>query len=166
MGCENKYVKQEILIIKRRCIFTDWKQEAIEKLKEYSLKKNSIATLTDEIRELQSRRRSIQSSGSDGMPVSGGTNRREDMLTGTIVRQKELEENLRVVSRWVKRVEAGLAALDEKERCILERFYIHPEKNAADRLAMDFGIDVKTVYYRKNIAVIRFTKALYGITEI
>ena len=88
------------------------------------------------------------------------------MLIGTIARQKELEENLRIVSRWVKRVETALMSLTEPERVFLDRFFIHPEKSAADRLAMDFGIDVKTVYYRKNIAVTRFTKALYGITEL
>ena len=133
---------------------------------DYRFKKNSITTITDEIRELQHNRRSIHSAGVDGAPVSGGTNRREDMLIGTIVKQKELEENLRIVSRWVKRVETALQALDEDEVTILERFFIYPEKNAANRLAMDYGIDVKTVYYRRNTALNHFTKALYGVTEL
>ena len=140
----------------------DWTVLAKEKLKEYSLKKVSIENLTDEIKELQYRRRSIRSAISDGSPVAGGTNKREDMLLNTIVLQKELEENLRIVTRFVRGVENALDELSEEERTILERFFIHSEKGAAERLAMELGIDVKTVYHRKDRALNRFTKALYG----
>lgn len=140
----------------------EWKKEATEKLREYSLKRASVGNLTDEIRDLQYRRRSIRSAMSDGSPVAGGTNKREDMLLNTIMLQKELEENLRIVTRWVKRVENALDELSEEERTILERFFIHPEKGAAERLAMDLGVDVKTVYHRKDRAVKRFTMALCG----
>lgn len=140
----------------------DWTAVAKDKLKEYSLKKASISNLTDEIRELQYRRSSIRSAMSDGSPVAGGTNKREDKLLNTIVLQKELEENLRIVTRWVRRVENALSELSEEERIILERFLIHPEKGAAERLAMDLGVDIKTVYHRKDRAVKRFTMALCG----
>lgn len=140
----------------------DWTKVATEKLKEYSLKKASIGNLTDEIQTLQYRRRSIRSAMSDGSPVAGGTNKREDMLLNTIMQQKELMENLRIVTRWVSRVENALNELSEEERTILDRFFIHPEKGAAERLAMDLGIDIKTVYHRKDRAVNRFTNALCG----
>ena len=143
----------------------DWKAESIQKLKEYSAKKVSVENLSDEIRELQYRRRSIRSATSDGSPVSGSTTKREDMLLNTIVLQKELAENLHFVGRWVKRVEKALNELTEEERIILSRFYIYPEKGAAERLSCDFGIDVKTVYYRKNQAIRRFTLALCGCIE-
>lgn len=140
----------------------DWKSEAILKLKEYSAKKVSIDNLTEEIRELQYRRRSIRGSASDGAPVAGGTNKREDMLLNTIVLQKELEENLRIVTRWVRKVEKALDELTDEEKNILSRFYIYAEKGAAERLALDLGIDHKTVYYRKNCALEKFTYAMYG----
>lgn len=140
----------------------DWKIEAKEKLKTYSAKKVSVGNLSDEIRELQYHRRSIHSSTSDGTPVSGGTNKREDMLLNTLVLQKELEENLRIVTRWVRRVEKALDELTDEERVILSRFFIYPEKGAAERLACDLGIDPKTVYYRKDRALEKFTYAMYG----
>lgn len=140
----------------------DWRNEAKEKLKIYSVKKVSVDNLSDEIRELQHRRRSIRSAASDGTPVSGGTNIREDMLLNTIVLQKELEENLRIVTRWVRTVEKALNELTDEERAILNRFFIYPEKGAAERLSLDLGIDPKTVYYRKDRALEKFTYALYG----
>ena len=96
------------------------------------------------------RRRSIRSSTSDGAPVAGGTTKREDMLLNAMVLQKELEENLRIVTRWVKRVEKALNELSDEDRILLNRFYIYPEKGAAERLASDFGVDTKTVYHRKD----------------
>ena len=68
-------------------------------------------------------------------------------------KQKELEINLQGSQKWIKRVENGLSVLDEEERKILERFYIKPERGAAERLSMDLGIDVKTVYHRKDRAL-------------
>jgi hypothetical protein len=47
----------------------------------------------------------------------------------------------------------------------LERFYIKPEKGAADRLASDLNLDVKTVYKRKDAALRHFTVSLYGGVE-
>ena len=143
----------------------DWKTIAKDKLYNYSAKKTSVANLTDEIRELEYRRRGIRSATSDGTPVAGGTNKREEMLLNTIASQEELKENLRDASRWVKRVERGLAELTEEENTILSRFYINPEKGAAERLAMDLGIDVKTVYWRKDRALRKFTMAMYGCVE-
>ena len=143
----------------------DWKTIAKDKLYNYSAKQASVANLTDEIHELEYRRRGIRSATSDGTPVAGGTNKREEMLLNTIARQEELKENLHSVSRWIKRVERGLAELTEEENTILSRFYIDPEKGAAERLAMDLGIDVKTVYWRKDRALRKFTMAMYGCVE-
>lgn len=143
----------------------DWKSEAILKLKEYSAKKVSIDNLTEEIRELQYRRRSMKSPSADGAPVAGGTTKREDMLLNTLVMQKELEENLRIVTRWVRRVEKALGELTEEEKTVLSRFFIYPEKGAAERLSIDLGIDIKTVYWRRTQAIRKFTLALCGCLE-
>ena len=68
----------------------DWKSEAIQKLNEYELKKVSKENLAAEILEIQYKRRSVRSAVSDGMPVTNGTNKREDMLLNSLVLQKEL----------------------------------------------------------------------------
>lgn len=143
----------------------DWSVIAKDKLKSYAAKKASIDNLSDEIRELEARRKSIRSATADGTAVQGGGSKREDMLLSSIVLQDEMEENLLAVENWVNRVEKGLAVLSQEEKTILDRFYIYPERGAAERLAIDLGIDVKTVYHRKNRALRKFTIAMCGCSE-
>lgn len=143
----------------------NWKMIAVEKLKDYGAKKAGVQNLSEEIREVEQRRRSIRSATSDGTAVSGGGSRREDVMLNSIAHQDEMEENLLATEAWVKRVERGLTELSEDERVILNRFYIYPEKGAAERLAMDLGIDVKTVYHRKDKALRKFTLAMCGVVD-
>ena len=143
----------------------NWRTVAVDKLKDYQSRKIGVGNLKEEISELKYRRRGISSPTGDGTPVTGGGSGREDTLLNSFAWQAELEENLLIANRWVRRVEQGLSVLAEDERTIIDRFYIHPEKGAAERLAMDLGIDAKTVYHRKDRALRKFTLAMYGITE-
>lgn len=143
----------------------NWKSVAIDKLKDYGAKQIGVQNMSEEIQELKVRRRGIRSASSDSIAVHGGGSGMEDALLNSIVLQKELEINLQGSQKWIKRVEKGLSVLDEEERKILERFYIKPERGAAERLSMDLGIDVKTVYHRKDRALRKFTIAMCGCSE-
>lgn len=143
----------------------NWKYEAVDRLKQYEAKKQSLKSIPMEIARLESAMQSIRSATADGSPVSGGGSGREDMYLSNIVHREELERSLEQAQIWVDLVDAGLEILPEEERKILDRFYVHPEKGAADRLAGDLRIDVKTVYRRKDDALRRFTISLYGGTE-
>lgn len=146
-------------------ITLNWRTIAVDKLKDYRAKKIGSENLEDEIQELEYRRRSIRSATGDGTPVKGGGSGREDVLLSSIVLQDEKTEALSATNRWVERVERGLAVLTTEERTILDRFYILPEKGAAERLAMDLGVDVKTVYHRKDRALRKFTIAMCGCVD-
>lgn len=143
----------------------NWKFEAVEKLRQYEAKKQSLKNISEEIKRLESAMRSIRSALADGTPVSGGGSGREDMMLSNIVHREELERSLEQAQKWVALVEAGMEILSQEERLILERFYIKPEKGAADRLAGDLNLDVKTVYKRKDAALRHFTISLYGGVE-
>lgn len=143
----------------------DWKFEASEKLKQYEAKKQSLRSIPGEIARLESEMLSIRSATADGTPVKGGGSGREDRLLSNIVHREELERALERAKIWVELVDAGLEILSREERQILERFYIYPEKGAADRLAGDLMVDVKTVYRWKDAALRHFTVCLYGGTE-
>jgi len=143
----------------------NWKSVAIDKLKDYGAKLIGVQNMSEEIQELKVRRRGIRSASSDSIAVHGGGSGREDAMLNSIVLQKELEINLQGSQRWIKRVENGLSVLDEEERRILERFYIKPERGAAERLSMDLGVDVKTVYHRKDRALRKFAIAMCGCCE-
>ena len=143
----------------------NWKAEAVEKLKLYEAKKAALSNIPLEIERLESEMEGLRSPHSGGSaPMSGG-NSRDGAYLSNIVQREELERMLKQAKMWVALVDAGLEILSQDERQILERFYVRPEKGAADRLAGDLRADVKTVYHRKDAALRRFTIALYGGTE-
>lgn len=143
----------------------NWKQEAAEKLKLYEAKRKALKSIPQEIKRMELDMQSIRSATSDGSPSKGGGSGREDMYLSNIVCREELRRSLDRARIWVSNIDSALSVLDEEERLLLDRFYIHPEKQAADRLAGDMHVDVKTVYRRKDDALRKFTTALYGGTE-
>lgn len=143
----------------------DWKKEAIDKLRQYTAKKQSLKSIPEEIKRLESELVSIRSATGDGTPVAGGGSRREDMLLNNIVRRQELERTLAQAKLWVSMVDKGMQVLGQSERLVLDRFFVHPEMGAAERLASEMGLDIKTVYRRRDSALRRFTIALYGVCE-
>ena len=143
----------------------DWKSVAIEKLKDYEAKRQALESIPLEIAMVESSMASVRSSRADGTLVKGGGSGYEDRMLGLIVKKQELEDNLDRAQLCVDMVTGALQTLTQDERLILERFYIHPEKGAADRLAGDLNLDVKTVYKRKDAALRKFTIALYGVVE-
>lgn len=143
----------------------DWKQVAVEKLRQYEAKKHALQAIPDEIARLESAAQSIHSATSDGTPVQGGGSTREDRLLSNIVHRQELEQALQQAQHWVHQVDGALDLLSREEQLILDGFYIRPARGNVERLAGEIGIDVKTVYRRKDLALRRFTTALYGGVE-
>lgn len=144
----------------------NWKPEAVEKLRMYEAKKLAIQSIPEEISRLEIAMESIRSATSDGTPVAGGGSRREDMLLSNIVLREELNRSFEQSQKWVALVDAGLEILTKEERLVLDRFYIHPGRGVAERLAEELNLDTKTVYKRKDAALRKFTVSLYGGTEI
>ena len=144
----------------------NWKKEAIEKLKEYNARKQSITSIPMEIAQLESTVRGIRSASADGSAISGGGSGREDMLLSNICKREELKRSLAVAKVWVRRVDAGLAVLEKEERLILDRFYINPARGNADRLCAELNVEKTQVYAKKDAALRHFTIGLYGCTEI
>lgn len=143
----------------------DWKKEAIDKLRQYEAKKQCVKIIPEEIKRLELEMANIRSATGDGTPMPGGGSRREDMLLNNIVLREELERTLEQAKIWVKEVDGGMEILNQTERQVLDRFFVHPEIGAADRLAGELGLDVKTVYRRRDSALRRFTVSLYGAVE-
>ena len=144
----------------------NWKSEAIEKLKEYPLRKNAVTSIPEEIKRLQEAAYRIRSALADATPASGGSNGRVDMLLSNIARRQELKWRLDDAQRWVQIVEAGLAVLSAEERRVLEVMYMIRARGDIDRLCKELHLeDERSVYKRKDVALRKFTLALYGICE-
>lgn len=144
----------------------NWKYEAIEKLKEYSAKRQALKSIPEEMARLESAMQSIRSATADSTPVSGGGSGREDMILSNIVHREELARSLEQARKWVSLVDSGLEVLTDDERKVLDRFYIKPARGNVDRLCEEFGIEKSQVYARKDSALHHFTISLYGCAEI
>lgn len=143
-----------------------WKREAIADLRRYSAQKQSLQNTKERIRALEQQYTSVRSNSAASTPVKGGGNRMEDAMLDNIVLRDKLKLTRAVVSRILKSIERGLNALDERDQLILHRFYIAPERGAANRLAGELGVEVRQVYNLREQALYRFTLNQYGISEI
>lgn len=142
----------------------DWKIEATDKLKQYEAKRQSLQIVPLEIAQIESTMTGIRSARTDSIAIrNSGGNARENIMLSCIVRKEELQRNIEQTELWVKAVTAALDMLNDDERKILDRMYIHREKKAADRLADELFVDLKTVYRWKDDALRKFTIALYGV---
>ena len=104
----------------------DWKREAADELRNYMNRKAAIANISDQIADLATEITSIRSASADGSPVAGGSNGRDDALVNNILKRERLEEAQRLTENRVRRVDRALNQLSERDRCVLQRFYITP----------------------------------------
>lgn len=143
----------------------NWKHEAVDKLKGYEAHKNALDSIPMELERLESVYAGIRSATTDGTPVSGGGNTREDSMLSNIVHRDELKRRLKEARLWVARVDKALAVLDDEERLVLDRFYIHRTKDSVGELCDRLNLEKTAVYDRREKALQHFTIALYGATE-
>ena len=137
----------------------NWKSEAIDKLKNYEAHRQAVEGLPKEIRRLESAYAGIRSA------VSGGGSTREDAMLSNIVHRDELRRRMKEARLWVAQVDKALAVLDDEERIVLDRFYIHRTKDSVGELCDRLNLEKTAVYDRREKALRHFTTALYGITE-
>ena len=86
------------------------------------------------------------------------------MLTN-IVRREELARQLESARAWVALTDGGLSALDEEDKLVLDRFFVHRRKGACEQLCEELDREKAQVYRRRDRALRRFTLALYGGLE-
>ncbi len=142
-----------------------WDLEAITKLREYTVRKAALDNLPAEIERLEQEYGRIRSATTDGTPVRGGGNAREDMLLSNICLREELKLRLADTQEWIATMDNALAALTDEERLVLDRFYINPHKGSIDRLCGELNMELAGVYKRKGKALRRLTVILYGCVE-
>ena len=112
----------------------DWKREAADELRNYMNRKTAIENIRDQIADLATEITSIRSASADGSPVAGGSNGRDDALVNNILKRERLEEAQRLTENRVRRVDRALNQLSERDRCVLQRFYITPSIGGVERL--------------------------------
>ena len=141
----------------------DWKQEAIEKLRDYEAHRKALDSIPLELERLGAAYTGIRAARVDGTPRSGSSaSNREDAMLSNIVHRDELKRRLKEARLWVEIVDGGLSVLDDEERLVLDYCYIHKVKGSINELCERLNVEQATVYRRRDLALRRFTLALYG----
>lgn len=140
-------------------------KEAEYKLRDYEAKKNAVIATAEQISMLEAESTCVRSANTDGTPVQGGGNCREDAMLNNIAARMELKAAHDSAEAWLRIIDGALAILSDEERLILDRFYINRQKGHIERLMDELHIEQTHVYRRKDAALRKFTLALYGVTE-
>ena len=144
----------------------NWKREAAEKLRLFDAMRQSLVSLPEELRRLEIKAGDLRGNAMDKSPVKGSGSRREDALLDNFVQRQELRRKLEQAESWVKTVQGALGVLTPRDRLILLRLYIAPEKKAVERLCSELGIEKSSLYRYRDQALYKFTRALYGVEDI
>lgn len=142
----------------------DWKTEAIEKLKDYRAKKESLSQTNAELARLNQEMMGIKSSLGTEVRIDKSYSF-DDRLINIIARKEELKFAQENTIRWLEIIDNALSALNEEERLILHRFYIDRDKNSIERLCEELYLERSRVYKLKDRAIRHFTLVLYGVLE-
>ncbi len=141
-----------------------WQDFAIDELKKFRSRQAALLNLEDRIKELHTQFVSL-GGNSNSVPVMGGHPQIEDKLLNNIVSRDELKNNYKTVKRSVDRVSRGLEVLDEREKQILDGFYICRTLDYADRLCDKLCVEKSQLYRIKDKALYKFTLAMYGLID-
>lgn len=143
----------------------NWQRAAIDDLRKYENQKASLDHIVQRIGALKSGYEALKCVTTDKTPVMGGGSRIEDAMLNNIVERQRLEYTYRATRRLVGLVERGLAGLDERERLVLERFFIHRSAGHLERLMGELGYEQRQVYRIKDEALYKFTICMYGMID-
>ncbi len=141
-----------------------WSDCAVQDLRRYTGLSTGVVNIKDRISSLEARFE--YTSGSDMSSLHSGAGEAHDsILLDNIAERERLRLLLEADSRLLRTIERGLAGLNDKERKVLDRFFINKQKNHVERLMEELGVEQSTVYRIKEQALYKFTVSMYGITE-
>lgn len=143
----------------------DWKKEAINDLKNYLSRKNSILSMSEQIQMLDAKMERVKGFSADS-PVMGGASKSEDVLINCIAEKDRLTTNIEIAKKQIAMVERGLTFLSDDERTVLTMFFINRPSNHIDRLCDELGYEKSRIYEIKDQALHKFTIAMYGIVDL
>ena len=142
----------------------NWKKEAKNELRNYTLLQQSIPNIKERLAEVRARKTSVKSAG-DSAPVQGGGNKFEDRMLDLIVEEERLRYTLQANKIRVKLIERGLSVLTETERVVLLEFSGNRPSEAVELLRKTTGYERTQIYRIYDHALEKYTIAEYGITE-
>lgn len=141
-----------------------WKQEAIDKLRKFDAMKMAARNIPEEIARLEIDAKSIRTARMEPTvktKIDPGDN---EMLDNLMLR-RELSWTLQQVELWLRAVSSAMSALTPEEKLVLSRLYIRPDKDGIDLLCQELQLEQSSIYRKRERALQKFTRALYGCIE-
>ena len=133
----------------------DYRPKAVDMLEHIAERRTAMSLCKDRIAELDGRMGKIKGTLKTADPVKGtGENSMEDMWLCLIAEKADEERRLRIVCKSVREFNKAWSALTEDEKNVLNEFYIIGGKSAVDRLVQQYKCDPKTVYRKRDDALI------------
>ena len=142
-----------------------WKEEALEKLRNYEPMRAALMNLPREIRVMEEEYEALRSASLVRMGNETQAHSREDRMLSNIVYRQELQRSLEQTQRWMQNVSAALGVLDPEEKGILHGLYICPHRGAMEQLCERLHVEKSSIYRKRDTALRKFTLAMYGAAE-
>ena len=143
----------------------NWRAEARKDLQSYPQRKASVQNIKEKIKILEEQMISLKGVAADE-PVMGGMSKQEERLLDNITERERLGFSLKITEELIKLTEQGLTTLDDRERQVLEGFYMQRTDNHVEKLCEKMHIEKTRLYEIKDNALKKFTIAMYGTVEI
>ena len=143
----------------------DWKRMAIDDLRNYNRRRQSMENLPKRIAALEYDSLSVRA-GIGSEPVCGGTSKAEDRMINNISERERLKYNLLSVRNLVELTENGLNSLTHDEKLVLERFFIDRQNGYLERLMNELGYEKSKIYQLKDDALKKYTMIQFGVVDL
>lgn len=128
--------------------------ETIGALKTYAAKKESLQLLPEQIAALDWQMQALPGGHPEREPVCGGLfGQGEERLLHLICQKDRLLCQYQALRCQVRLLEQALALLEEKQRRVLEGFYIYRRPGHVARLTAELGYGEAQIYRLKNAAL-------------
>lgn len=144
------------------------REKAIHDMQLYDRRKNSLESMKYKIEALEYDKTSLRGM-SDSEPVMGGDlNKQENKLVDIIDTQGDLEIKIKAVTNHIKSFEMGWKTLNDEQKMILDKYYVHPFKSKTarkERIASELSYNVRSIDRKIEDTVDYLSIALFGGLE-
>ena len=144
----------------RGVMLMDYRVFAIEALGKLNQLYVAERNIKSRISEIDTVLRSV-GGGGDGMPGGSGDNKTEHKWLSLIASKDDEKARLRGVCREIKRIADALSVLTQVEEKVLRELYV-VGRNAVEFAAAEYT-SRSTVYRLRDEAMVKFTRALFGV---
>jgi len=149
-----------------RRIIMNWKKESENELRDYGRKQVALINIPKFLDHIKYELSLIEKNKTDFEYNRNAKNKWDDLFIENIVKKNELERNLFLTKSRIELVERGLCGVTNDERRLLKLFYIDRPDDCVQKLCDEFDYEKSSIYNCKDVALRKFTMAMYGVNHI